>query len=290
MAFSAAGKQFSHPVIRATYVALICRLPRHVFKKKELVPMLYKEVHIFRGAETYKRTGAKDRKAALTALIEECEEEWAKMKADKANEMVVDPTGRPRRRRPRRLIPLDGRSVEVPATRWGGEINETYAGTVKKTATGFEVRWHTGEVTEEKYENLTPYLVDDHTIEEPEFVISEWRMHSKIIIEEDGVDRAVTLYTRVSKVERVCLDFSDGIYEGLGQVVYTMRDGILRDGDDDEINYRTDGADSISVSAKLRKYMIAVDTASRHPRAPLLVTRVGRSAQHTHIQYTYTHT
>ena len=276
--FSASGKQFSHDVIRATYVALLRRLPTHAFIKKSLVTMLIKETHVFRGSEMYNRTGAKDRKAALRDLIEECEQERTKMKAAKENDTAVGPTGRPLRRRSRRLIPLDGRSVEVPATRWGGEHDETYAGTVKKTANGFEVRWHTGEITEEKYENLAPYLVEDGPVGIAEFVTSEWRIHSKIIIEEDDIDQLVTLYTRVGKVERVCLEFSGGVYEGLGQSVYTMRDGILRDEDDDEIKYRSSDKTSKTPGyVTLSKYMVAVDTASNNPRSPLLVTRVGRS-------------
>ena len=105
-----------------------------------------------------------------------------------------------------------------------GESCDTYAGKIKQTSSGFEVLWHTGEVTEEQYENLAPYLVDDEP-NDTVFITSEWRMHSKIFINEGGVDREVILHTRVGKPERVCLDFSDGDYEGLGQVVYTMRDG-----------------------------------------------------------------
>ena len=109
-------------------------------------------------------------------------------------------------------------------------------------------------------------------------------MHSKIIICEEGVDREVILHTRVGKPERVCLDFSDGDYEGLGQVVYTMRDAVLRDGDDDEIKYRSvidTRSRTSDLPTQLSKYMVAIDTSAPNPRVPMLVTRVGRKYGYT---------
>ena len=112
----------------------------------------------------------------------------------------------------------------------------------------------------------------------------EWRQFKKIIIEEDKVLKMVTLHTRVGKPERVCLDFGDDEYEGIGNVVYTFIDGVLKDSDGDVIEFRdVDGDDNIveELPTKLVKYMVAIDTASEEDRSPLLTTRVGRKWAYT---------
>ena len=98
------------------------------------------------------------------------------------------------------------------------------------------------------------------------------------------MSKFVTLHTRVGKPERVCLDFGDGQYEGLGNAVYTLIDDVLRDSDDEVIDYQLvdeDGSVVDNLPVKLVKYMVAIDTASADDRVPLLTTRVGRKWAYT---------
>ena len=93
----------------------------------------------------------------------------------------------------------------------------------------FRVRWHTGEVTDEKYADLIPYvLAPELSSNSPiTFRQVEWRRLKKVVVDEDNVSKLVTIHTRVGKPERVCLDFGNGQFEGLGNVVYTFIDDVL---------------------------------------------------------------
>ena len=142
-------------------------------------------------------------------------------------------------------------------------------------------------MTDEKYADLIPYvLAPELSSTSPiTFRQVEWRRLKKVVVDEDNVSKLVTIHTRVGKPERVCLDFGNGQFEGLGNVVYTFIDDVLRDADGEVIDYNNvneDGRVIDNLPVTLTKYMVAIDTAAAEDdRVPLLVTRVGRKWAYT---------
>ena len=109
--------------------------------------------------------------------------------------------------------------------------------TLMHTYTHMLTHAHTN--TPRSYRELLPCLVDETDDQQRTFVDADWVLISKVqtvepIDEFPAGYRDATLYQLRSDPKQVCLFFGNEEYEGLDPP-YTLVDGVVRDGDGDEV-------------------------------------------------------
>lgn len=199
-----------------------------------------RDYHIFRGGQQYETSGDSVKKY-YEDVIKTCREEREKNKGDKTTSRTTADS-------------LIGKRVSVSGDVWGLSSDDYYIGVIGRSVkfvrngrrvTGHEVKWSDGVTERWLGRDLKPHVVDV-TNEDPEFDDSKWKLKSKVSVTEDveeGAEyneRPADLYVSVSDDSRVCLYFGGNEYEGIGVHVYRLNsDGMLFDGDGDEIKYTT---------------------------------------------------